>query len=96
MNAQADLNLSWKYVRGVRVLTVRSFDFLSLSAPNFRRHLSSAFFILTNYRLERRLYVKLIDRMSNSVDPDETAQSHLDLCCLQKPIIIVCGSERVK
>ena len=24
--------------------------------------------------------------MSNSVDPDET--SHLDLCCLQKPIII--------
>ena len=22
--------------------------------------------------------------------------SHLDLCCLQKPIIIACGSERVK
>ena len=22
--------------------------------------------------------------------------SHLDLCCLQKPIIITCGSERVK
>ena len=22
--------------------------------------------------------------------------SHLDLCCLQKPIIIDCGSERVK
>ena len=37
--------------------------------------------------------------MSNSVDPDETAHyepSHLDLCCLQKPIIIACGSERVK
>ena len=37
--------------------------------------------------------------MSNSVDPDETAHyepSHLDLCCLQKPIIINCGSERVK
>ena len=32
--------------------------------------------------------------MSNSVDPDET--SHLNLCCLQKPIIIACGSERVK
>ena len=32
--------------------------------------------------------------MSNSVDLDETA--HLDLCCLQKPIIIACGSERVK
>ena len=36
--------------------------------------------------------------MSNSVDPDETAlePSHLDLCCLQKPIIIACDSERVK
>ena len=37
--------------------------------------------------------------MSNSVDPDETAHdepSHLDLCCLQKPIFIACGSERVK
>ena len=36
--------------------------------------------------------------MSKSVDPDETAHyepSHLDLCCLQKPIIIACGSERV-
>ena len=35
--------------------------------------------------------------MSNSVDPDERAHyepSHLDLCCLQKPIIIACGSER--
>ena len=31
------------------------------------------FFILTNYRLERRLYVKLKDWMSNSVDPDVTA-----------------------
>ena len=37
--------------------------------------------------------------MSNSVDPDETAHyepSHLDLCCLQKPIIITSSSERVK
>ena len=37
--------------------------------------------------------------MSNSVDPDETAHyepSHLDLRCLQKPVIISCGSERVK
>ena len=32
--------------------------------------------------------------MSNSVDPDETA--HYDLHCLQKPIIIVYGIERVK
>ena len=53
------------------------------------------FLILTNYRLERRLYVKLKDWMSNSVDPDETAH-YLDLCCLQNPIIIACGSERVK
>ena len=32
--------------------------------------------------------------MSNSVDLAEP--SHLDLCCLQKHFIIVCGSERVK
>ena len=51
-----------------------------------------------NYHLERSLYVKLRDRMSNGVDPDETAHyepSHLDLCCLQKPSIIACDSERV-
>ena len=37
--------------------------------------------------------------MSNSVDPDDTAihePSHLDLRYFQKPIIIVCGSERIK
>ena len=36
--------------------------------------------------------------MANSVDPDEGSYepSHLDLCCLQKSIIIACGSERVK
>ena len=37
--------------------------------------------------------------MSNSVDLDETDHyepSHLDLCCLQQPVIIACGSERVK
>ena len=36
--------------------------------------------------------------MSNRVDPDEMAHyepSHLDLRCLQKPIITACGSERV-
>ena len=70
------------------------------SVPNFRRHLSSVFsflFFLTNYRLGRNLYVKLKDWMSNSIGPDETAHndpSHLDLCCLQKPIIIACGSDR--
>ena len=47
--------------------------------------------------MERSLSVKLKDGMSNSTDPDETAHyepSHLDLCCLQKPVII--SSERVK
>ena len=37
--------------------------------------------------------------MSNSIDPDEMAHyepSHLDLRCLQMPIIIACGSEIVK
>ena len=37
--------------------------------------------------------------MSNSVDPDETAHyepSHLDLRCLQTPIIIAYGNEKVK
>ena len=37
--------------------------------------------------------------MSNSVDPDEMVHyepSDLDLCCLQKAIIIACSSERVK
>ena len=32
--------------------------------------------------------------MSNSVDPDNEP-AHLDLRCLQKPIIIAYGSERV-
>ena len=70
------------------MLSIKSFG------AKFQTTLSSAFFILTNYHLERHLYVKLKDCMSNSVDPDEMA--HLDLCCLQKPIIIACGSERVK
>ena len=41
--------------------------------------------------------------MSDSINPDETADetahyepSYLDLCCLQKPIIITYGSEKVK
>ena len=52
-----------------------------------------------HYQLERNLYVKLKAWESNSIDPDETAHyepAHLDLCCLQKPIIIAYGSERVK
>ena len=54
---------------------------------------------LIHYRLERSLYVKFKDWMSNSVDPDETAHyapSHLVLCCLQKTVIIACDSERIK
>ena len=68
---------------------------LTLSLPNFRRHLLSVFcgFFEINYCLERGLYVKLKDWTSNSVD---YKLSHLDLCCLQKPIIIAYGRERVK
>ena len=68
------------------------------SAPNFRRQLSSALFFLTNYRLERSLYVKLKDWMSNRVNLDETAHdepSHLDLRCLQSSFINAYGCERV-
>ena len=57
---------------------------------SFIKSFGAFFFISTNYRLERRSYVKLKDWMSNSVDPDET-----DLCCLKKPIIIACDSETV-
>ena len=71
---------------------------LTRSVPNFRRHLLSAFFFLLNkLSIGKRFTCKV--EMSNSVDPDETAHyepSHVDLCCLQKPIITACGSERVK
>ena len=53
-------------------------------------NLKSAF-LQVNYRFEKNLYISLKDLMSNSVDPDEPAYykpSHLDLCCLQKPIIM--------
>ena len=40
------------------------------------------------------MYLKLKDRISVSVFQDETA--HLYLRCLQNPVIIACGSERVK
>ena len=54
-------------------------------------------FILTNYRLERRLHVKLKDWMSNSVDPDETAHWAVSSgsMLLQKIIIIANGSEEL-
>ena len=38
-------------------------------------------------------FICKVKRLSNSVDHYEP--SHLDLCCLQKPIIITCSSERV-
>ena len=55
------------------------------------------FFILTNYRLERRLYVKLKDWMSNSVDSDETAHWAVSSGSMlfAKAYYYACGSERV-
>ena len=55
------------------------------------------FFILTNDHLERRLYVKLKDWMSNRVDPDEMGHwaSSSGSMLFAKAIIITCGSERV-
>ena len=41
--------------------------------------------------------IKIINRMANSVDPDETARSepsHLDLHCLQS--VLDCRAERLK
>ena len=61
--------------------------------PNFRLHLSSALFLEINYRLEISLYIKLKEVMSNSWDHYEP--SHLDLRCLQMPIIIAYGREWV-
>ena len=49
--------------------------------PDFRLHLTSAL-VFNTFRLERSLYVKFKDGMSNSIHPDETAHyepSHLDL-----------------
>ena len=64
----------------------------------FRRQISDdiccLLFFFNKLSLERSLCVKLEYWMSNNVAPDETA--HIDLCCLQKLIIIACGSERVK
>ena len=59
-----------RYVSPIAALFV-----LTLSVPNFRRHLSSAFFLYFNKLTFGRIfiYVKLKDWMSNSVDPDETA-----------------------
>ena len=92
-----------KWVKTVRRKIIGDLTSFTCTKPRpelFRRqisdfiyHLLCLFVFLTNHRLERSLYVKLKDWISNSVDLDETA--HLNLCYLQKPIIIACGSERV-
>ena len=46
---------------------------LNSSHAKVQRPFVVCFLILTNHCLERRLYVKLNDWMSNSVDPDEMA-----------------------
>ena len=79
---------------------------LTLSRPNFRRHLSSVFFFFFfffcfffvlfcfcfNKLLLGKKFICKVERLNvKQLDPDETAHyepSHLDLCCLQKPIII--------
>ena len=55
-------------------MTERMLTVINSFGAKFQMAFIVCFFILTNYRLERRLYVKLIDWMSNSVDPDEMAQ----------------------
>ena len=71
---------------------------LTLSLPNFRRHLSFDF--VQNKLSNGKKFIREVEKMNvKQRRPDETAHyepSHLDLCCLQKPIIIACGSERVK
>ena len=58
------------------------------------------FFFLTNYRLERNLYVKLKDLMSNSIDPDETAHCEPSIwfCAVCKSLFLspVAGKELKK
>ena len=84
MNAQVDLNLQLAHMSEGTFSDVAAHLFNSFGAK-FLMTFVVCFFILTNCRLERRLYVKLKDWMSNSVDPDEMA--HLGLCCLQKLLL---------
>ena len=71
---------------------------LTLLVPNFRRHLSSLFFF-NKLSLEKKFIFK-VERLNvkqrRSRGDGSYELSHLDLCCLQKPIIIACGSEKVK
>ena len=74
-------------VHVVSALTINSFG--ARFQTTFVVFLS--FFFSDKLSFGKKLYAECKDWMSNSVDPDETA--HLDLCCLQKSIIIACGSE---
>ena len=65
--------------------------YLTLWLPNFRRHLSSAFnFNKLSLGNKWKTECQTLQLLMRRHEP-----SHLDLCCLQKPIIIACGSERV-
>ena len=62
-------------------LLVCTINYLTLSVPNFRRQMSSAFFFFFN-KLSLGIHItsfqyELKDGMSNSLDPDETAHSRL-------------------
>ena len=89
----------WKNISHCRpLILLPKMPSINSFSAKFQTTFVVCFSILTHHRLERRLYVKLKDRMSKSVDPDETAHWAVSsiLCCLQRSIIIVCGSERVK
>ena len=74
-------------------VTVKIISWLHFNSFAAKFQTTSSAFVLNKLSIGKKLYVKLKDWMSNRVDPDETAHDHLDLGCLQKPIIIACGSE---
>ena len=94
-NRHTNKQINKNYIRGA-ALERQQIQLLmgwTLSAPNFRPHWSSAFFMfLTNYRLERNFICKfewlnvkqLRSRWDGSYEP-----SHLNLRCLQKPHMTV-------
>ena len=61
--------------------------------PNFRRHLSSAFLFFNKLSLEKKFICK-VKGLNVKQCWFIWELSHLDLCCLQKSIIIARGSER--
>ena len=63
----------FNWIHWISVTVPMRFLLNSFSAK-FQTTFVVCFFILTRYRLERRLYIKLRPWMLNSVDPDETAQ----------------------